>query len=386
MRIVFFCVHEGGFWYQWPDVHIEDELRKGGHEYLPLNPVALLGHTADVATYSQVMLDAVRKHHQDGGVDLFFAMATEWMVDPDAIREVRRMGIPTVNLSAEDYAEPGRIRRIASSFDISWSTVPESRELLQSWGANVLCLPFAANPHFFKPLTVQEEPVIGFAGSIYGARLRKLAHLAKAQLPLRVNGDPPWKQHGGDSIKSPLRRAFKDIPGTLQRLRDTAANPAGPKLLQGMFKRSLQEALSNPIEKQEAYTKQLVFHPHVEFDEMPGLLQSSAINLGDIVLRSTFALKAPLLFVRVREFEAPMSGALHMVDRKPELQGYFEEDREMIFYTGAEEMIDKARYYLDPSQARLRRSIRESARARALAEHTWTERFKRVGESLGLKF
>jgi len=385
MRIVFFCVHEGGFWYQWPDVHIEDELRKAGHEYLQLNPIELLGHTADAATYSQVMLDAMQNYHRDGGVDLFFAMATEWMVEPDAITDVGRMGIPTVNLSAEDYAEPGRVRQIASRFDISWSTVPENRALLQSWGANVVTLPFAANPHFFRPMKVKEEPVIGFAGSVYGGRLRKLAYLADAQLPLRVNGDPPWKHHGGDSIKSPLVRAFQDIPGGLKRLRDAASNPAGPKLVQGMLKRSLQEAFGNPIEKQ-AHIEELVFHPHVEFDKMSRLLQSSAVNLGDIELRSTFVLRDPLLFIRVREFEAPMSGGVHMVDRKPELQEYFEEDREMIFYTGAEEMIEKARFYLSPSRERLRRGIRERARARAVSDHTWTERFKCVGEPLGLKF
>lgn len=385
MRIVFFCVHEGGFWYEWPDVHIEDELRKGGHEYLKLNPIELLGHTADVATYSQVMLEAVRRYQLEGGVDLFFAMATDWMVDPEAIREVGRMGIPTINLSAEDYSEPERIRQVAPSFDISWSTVPENVELLRSWGANVLALPFAANPHFFKPMKIREEPVIGFAGSVYGGRLRKMAHLTNARLPLRINGDPPWKHHGGTEVRAPLLRAFKDLPGTVRRLRHGATHASGRKLLRGMLKRSLQESLGNPIEKQ-AHVKKLQFGPHVDFGEMPRLLQSSAVNLGDIELRSTFVLKKPLLFIRVREFEAPMSGALHLVDRKPELQGYFEEDREMIFYTGVEEMIDKARFYLSPRQERLRRSIRERARARAVAEHTWTERFKRAGEPLGLKF
>ena len=100
-------------------------------------------------------------------------------------------------------------------------------------------------------------------------------------------------------------------------------------------------------------------------------LNEFAISLGSIELASTYVLKKPLLFIRIREFEAPMSGAVHLVNRMPELEEYFEEDQEMLFYDSVPEMIDKARFYLSPERDTLRQSIRKQARRRAEADHGW---------------
>ena len=51
----------------------------------------------------------------------------------------------------------------------------------------------------------------------------------------------------------------------------------------------------------------------------------------------------------------------------------------------AEEMLEKARFYLAPEQERLRQKIRLAARKRAEQEHTWFNRFQKAFETIGLK-
>jgi hypothetical protein len=362
-----------------------DELRAAGHDVVVVNPVEVLGREADPAAYSQVAVDETRRHADAGGVDLFFAVATDDMILPAAVREIGARGIPTVNLSCEDYAEPWRIRRFASGFDLVWTTVPENAHLLRGYGANVCVMPFAANPRVFRPAGGGEEPVIGFIGTLYGARPRIFARLVQAGLPVKVFGRPPWEQYGGRAVRSPLQRAFRDLGPSLRRLALGLTSASGRLCMAGAVKRSLIEMFGRPVETRD-YLRRLTYCPSPDFEALAACLSTPAINLGDILLRSTYVLRDPLLFIRLREFEAAMSGAVHLVNRKPELCAYFEEDREMLMYGDLDELIDKARFYLAPEREGARAALRRQARARALSEHTWTHRFRQIGQRLGVAF
>ena len=50
--------------------------------------------------------------------------------------------------------------------------------------------------------------------------------------------------------------------------------------------------------------------------------------------------------VRLRDFEATMSGAFYVVEFVEELIEFFEPDREIVFFHDEAELVDKARYYL----------------------------------------
>ena len=80
-----------------------------------------------------------------------------------------------------------------------------------------------------------------------------------------------------------------------------------------------------------------------------------------------------------------MCGGLQFCRYNEELAGYFEADKEIVFYRDKEEMIEKAKFYLAPQQAEARRNMRLAARQRAEAEHTWNHRFSRIFSLLELK-
>jgi len=60
----------------------------------------------------------------------------------------------------------------------------------------------------------------------------------------------------------------------------------------------------------------------------------------------------------------------------------FEPDREVLVYSSAEEMLDKARYYIKhPDEGE---TIRRAGRRRALAEHSYHRRFEDLFSQIGI--
>lgn len=90
----------------------------------------------------------------------------------------------------------------------------------------------------------------------------------------------------------------------------------------------------------------------------------------------------PIKQVRLRDFEAPMSGAFYLVEAFDELAEFFEPGKEIVFFADADELVDKARYYLTHEAER--EHIRQAGLRRARGEHTWHQRFQMVFHAMGL--
>ncbi len=384
MKIIYYSAHTGGFVYEWHHHHTVHELRHAGHEVLYFNPVEQLGRPGSPHDYSEVLLENIKALRAISGCDLFFASATDDTILPGAVKEISQMGIPTVNLSCDDLSHPFRIKRISSSFDLTWSVYPKNAYVLKSYGANLLIQPWAANPHFFKPARVNEELTLGFVGSCYGARASHLALLSKSELPVSVYGKSPEEVYSQSRINHHFIRLIRDRE-SLARIYKSLFFSSGRACLAGSIKRSIQE-IPNLLPRKKESSSNIQYHSGPSFKNMGKVFSQMAVSLGSIELSSTYVLKKPLLSIRLREFEVPMCGGVHLVNRFPELQAYFEEDKEMLFYGDLEEMVDKARFYLSPKHDAIRQRIRENARKRAIKEHTWTHRFKKIGTILGLKF
>ncbi len=77
-----------------------------------------------------------------------------------------------------------------------------------------------------------------------------------------------------------------------------------------------------------------------------------------------------------------MSGAFYLVEECDELNDFFEPNREIVCFSDPDELVEKARYYLDHDADRERISLAGLLRARA--EHTWHGRFRKVFSEIGL--
>jgi len=385
MRLVYYDVGLG-FLADSHKIHAIDELRNEGHDVIYVNPMEILGAEAPIERYCEILLDKVRAEHEASGVDMFFSVAWDGNITPETVREISRMGIPTVSFSTDDLSHPFRVKKITPSFDLCWSSVHESAGILRSYGArNLVVMPFAANPYLFKPHDAPERNAVCFIGTAYGARAHGIASLAQAGVPIEVHGASPMDVYGTGRTGSPFTRALTNASEGWHRLAASVWVPGGRKCVHAALKRTMLELVSDPPEKHPMKGTVEYLGPAGN-EEMFNLLSRSAISFGSLEVASTYVLKNPLLFIRFREFEAPMAGGVHLVNRVPELEGYFEEDKEMLFYDSTEELIDKARFYLRPEQTATRNAIREKAAMRARAEHTWSHRFRRLAEELGIGF
>ena len=87
--------------------------------------------------------------------------------------------------------------------------------------------------------------------------------------------------------------------------------------------------------------------------------------------------------MHLREFEAPMCGALYCTGYSDELAEMFEPDQEVLTYRNQHELLDKIRYNLNrPEEAN---RIRFAGRTRALRDHTYHKRFEQLFLKIGLK-
>jgi spore maturation protein CgeB len=85
--------------------------------------------------------------------------------------------------------------------------------------------------------------------------------------------------------------------------------------------------------------------------------------------------------LKLRDFDAPMAGALYLTHRADVLLRIFEEGREIECYADIDECASKIKHYLAHPQALA--AVANAGMSKAVAQHTWlhrlTETFQRLG-------
>jgi glycosyltransferase involved in cell wall biosynthesis len=128
----------------------------------------------------------------------------------------------------------------------------------------------------------------------------------------------------------------------------------------------------------------LEFRGRVSFREMVHIYRSSSLVLGTLDVWNTFVLRTPLLKIHLRAFEVPMSAGISLCNRSDALCTMFREDHEMICYGSQDELVDKAAFWLQDSQAAERARIRSRARQRSVQDHSWGRRFQVLFSETGI--
>ena len=117
-------------------------------------------------------------------------------------------------------------------------------------------------------------------------------------------------------------------------------------------------------------------------EEMIRMYSRSRINLGFSTCGNTHETDERIVQVRLRDFEVPMSGGFYMVEYMEELEEFFDIGREIVCYTGKDDMVDKIGYYMKHDDARER--IRRAGYERCLRDHSWHKRFEMAFQEMGL--
>lgn len=296
------------------------------------------------------LLTAAEEAVKRTGLDVLFTYFYSACVSPDVIRRISRMGVITINWFCNASYQFRLIEELAPAYD--YCLVPEISRLAdyRRIGARPIYCQEAANPALYRPIPAREVYDVTFVGQCYGERPRLMRALQQAGVRAHAFG-PGWKV---------AAQGVARVRGGLRAIGSWTAQRLG-----------LKDGL-NPFR----------LHAVVSDEEMVRLYSRSRVSIGFGGCADTDSLGQRVYQVRLRDFEAPMSGACYLAEYSEEYAAFFEPDVEVATYRNAEELVEKSKRLLKDTA--WRQSLRHRGRDRAVREHTWQKRLAGVFRQIGL--
>lgn len=360
-------------------LNVENTLIAMGHDVCIVNPLETLGTRLSRDKYDEYVVDFVKRENARKQVDLFFSYVRDDEMSANAVLQIRALGVPTVNNIWDIVTTHYRVRNLSKAFDAFWIPSFNYVSVLKRYGARqVFVAPSAANPRFYYPRSSREDIELSFCGQPRESRLIYIESLYSRGIIVDIYG------FGWDCVekRDNVHRKSSQFLSILRYVIGNISHKDGRMLMLANVLKRLRKSKVDP--KVEKMMKSH-FHGSLEHSQMVSLYSRSKITLGINDLGHTFHLRKPIVEIRLRDFEAPMSGACHIMYRVPQMLGCFEEDKEMLFYSSIEELADKIRYYLSSKQDNERIAIKHRARKRALNDHTFQMRFRKLFRFLNIK-
>lgn len=336
---------------------------------------------------SAELLRQIRLAHAERPVDLFFSYFYDACVLPEAVDEIRAMGIVAANWYCNGSYQLHLVEQISPHYD--WCLVPEKFRLKDyvAMGARPLYCQEAANPNFYKPYDVPVEYDVTFVGQAYGERPAYIRHLRDEGIDVRVWGQN-WPERPAPPPPPP-----GITPGRLLRIGRRLLTPQGWRTAALRLSDLIRPGDENgaarengagaEAERHASGAGPVIYGGGVLSDvEMVRMYSRSKINLGFSTCGETHLTGERILQIRLRDFEVPMSGGFYMVEYMEELEEFYEIGREVVCYTDKEDLADKIKYYL--SHDAEREAVRRAGRERCLRDHTWHKRFRTAFEQMGV--
>jgi spore maturation protein CgeB len=358
-------------WYR----NLHEPLVDLGHSVVlfPLEKAGAAAREHDTKATARVadeLLAAVRTGHSKEPFDLFFSYAIDGMFAPEVVDEIRRLGIVTCNFSCNNTHQFGLTQSLAPHFDYNLHSEGDAAPKFRAIGATPLWWPMASNPKYFHPVSVQRDVAVSFVGCNYALRARYIHGLLVRNLDVHAFG-PGWRFGARTKLRAEALRALL-LGRAVVKGWSLDGRLASARLAELDFQRWLGRTYPDNL------------HDPVSDPELIALYSRSQVSLGFLeVFDNHDSMGEVRRHLHLREFEAPMCGALYCTGYCAELEAFFEPGREVVVYRSAEELAEKVAHYLrHPKEAE---DIRNAARRRALADHTYHQRFETLFRAIGLR-
>ncbi len=371
MKILYYFQELDTPMFQWQRKHFLDELARKGVSIETFNPL-LYSNTEEAN-------EKLIKKAKEGGFDLMISnMGYYKMLYVDSVREIKKIGIPTMRIAWDNLMIPYIDKVLAPHFDLVWLTARETEQLYKKWGVKYFFAPYAANPFTYCYQEVDLKRCACFIGNPHGSRALMINTLTKNGMPVEV-------YHGGKRQKvieqnKPQRKYNIINPSTSETLINRLKFREGRILMYGSIINKLKGATS--VENNERLKK----YSGLSHEDMVSTYAAVALSLASTSAGHTDVLKNPLNIINLRNFEIPMCGGIEICKYSEEIAEYFEDGKEIVLYNDEYELAEKARYYIERASDNELRQMKLAARKRAEADHTWWNRFKIAFDYLGLKY
>jgi len=121
-----------------------------------------------------------------------------------------------------------------------------------------------------------------------------------------------------------------------------------------------------------------IYGAPIHYDEINAIWNRSRISYTPMEASAD----ATILQIKSRTFEQGLSGTLMICRQSPNLDEYYQPDKEFVPFEDLDECAEKVWFYLSHESERAR--IAKAYRDRTRAEHMWTHRFRRMFDDIGL--
>jgi spore maturation protein CgeB len=363
-------------------VEFDFDFRKTFQNLDPADPKQKVFIKKNRPILSNELLEQIKITHAKQKIDVFFSYFYDACVLPEAIDEIRSMGIKTVNWYCNGSYQLHLVSEISPHYD--WCLVPEKFRLKDyvAMGARPIYCQEAANPNIYKPYNLPQEYDVSFVGQAYGDRPGYIKFLLDAGIDVRVWGYG-WNNYSSEAkVSTPERNPFQRTLYVGKKLLTVEGwHAVGRKLKK--IAPSFQGSSGESIEKQKTVLPDNMLGGTLSDLEMIQMYSRSKINIGFSTCGNTHETGERIVQVRLRDFEVPMSGGFYMVEYMEELEEFFEIGKEIVCYTGPGDLAEKIKYYLTHDSER--EAIRMAGYERCKRDHTWHKRFQTAFKEMGLE-
>jgi spore maturation protein CgeB len=327
------------------------------------------GSPSLAARFTQRILQTFQREHAKCPFDLVFAYLMDGMVEQQGIAELKRYGVPVCNFSCNNAHQFDLVARFAAMYDFNLHSEKDAGTKFRSIGANAVWWPMASNPKYFRPMEIDRDVAASFVGGNYGVRARIALQLLESGVDFHAYG-PGWRWGASTPTRAHAKRWLY-----LTRAALSASSAAQSRWSSALAEQDIRRHVGR------LYAPHL--HDPVSDEELIALYSRSHVSIGILdVYDGHDASKRIVRHMHLREFEAPMCGALYLTGLSAELAELFEPDQEVLVYRDLEELIDKAQFYtIHPGAGE---KIRRAGLRRALADHTWQKRYEKLFGIIGV--
>lgn len=315
----------------------------------------------------EAVLAFVRREHALQPIDLFLSYFYPDQVEPAAIADLQRLGIPCVNFFCDNVREFRAVPEEYRPFALHWVPEFEALPLYRRAGLPHIHAPMPCwVPPELRTLPAAETGPPTFIGS---ADILRRHLLGRA---LQAGGDFVLRGPGWDT-DSQTQRGLTRSAGRM------LANQWNSVRAQGVVAlfRKLENRL-RPLEPPPVPATRV--RPAVFGSEYLHVMREAAVTIGvNRVPTARASNHRPLTYSRLRDLEAPMVGACYLTEWTAGLSELYELGSEIETYKTPEELAAKVEELKrDPSR---RRGLRERGQRRAL-EHSVARSLKRIVHQL----
>lgn len=292
--------------------------------------------------FNERLLELVKREKPD----LFFAFMFTDELDKNILAEIKKITASAAWFSDDNWRFYNYSRYWASYFTwiiTTFSWIPESYRKIGF--SNIIRSQWACNNYVWKPVEIERNIDVSFVGQRTPSRDKVVNMLRENGIQVFVKG---WGWPEGRATQEEMIKIFSRSKINLNI--NSVPPLFSPKRIGRLFlKRSVNK---------------FVFDFHL-LDNLKGVLAMS-IPHG-----------------KARPFELAGCRAFVISGYGDDMENYYQENKEMIFYRSGKDLVEKIKYYL--ARPEEREQIAAAAYKRTMEEHTYEKRFLELFRKMNLK-